>query len=269
MDIDLKEKVTSQIHPTAHIDPTARLGANVSIGAGAVIGPQVQIGDNCKIGPHAIIHSNTIMGSDNLIYSFATIGVDPQDILYQNESTWLHIGNANVIREYVSISRGSTRESAKGITTIGDKNNLLAYTHVGHDCKIGNEILMVNHAALSGHVIVDHYAIIGAFSAVHQFCRVGSFSFLCRATQVPKDVPPFMMVTGNPGCPCGLNVVGLKRHGFALSQVRGIKKAYQILYRSNYKLDQAVVELGKLVKDTPEVQMILDSITESTRGICR
>ena len=257
------------IDVSARVHPTAKIGHNVSIGAYTVIGPRVEVGDNCHIGAHVVIHSNTTLKEDNRIYSFACIGGDPQDIGYKGEETWLHIGRGNVIREYVSINRGSAKKEGTQETLIGDYNNFLAYSHVAHDCKISNHVLFVNNATIAGHVIIDDHVIVGAFSAVHQFCHIGAYTFLCRGTQVPKDVPPYMMVTGNPGYPCGLNMVGLKRCGFNLQTVRGLKNAYQLLYRNGLSLVDALEGMRLLLKDTPEVQLILDLVEGSKRGISR
>lgn len=255
------------IDPRSSIDPSAVIGENVSIGPWTLIGPNVEIGANTKIHSHVVIDSNTKLGEDNVIYSHVALGGDPQDLGYKGEPTYLEIGDGNIIREFATVNRGSTK--GDGFTRIGNKNFLLAYSHVAHDCHLKNNILMVNNATLAGHVTVDDHVILGAFTAAHQFCRIGAYSFLSRATEVSKDVPPYMLVKGLPGYPCALNTVGLKRHGFSNEALRGLKEAFQILYGRNLKFDIVLEELNKLVKTCPEVQLILDLIAESERGIAR
>lgn len=258
---------STYIDSQASIHPSARIGKNVSIGPWTLIGPNVEIGNNTKIHSHVVIDQNTRIGENNMIYPYVSLGGDPQDLSYRGEDTYLEIGDNNIIREFVTINRGSA--SGKGITRIGNKNFFLAYSHVAHDCHLKNEILMVNNATLAGHVTVDNYVILGAFTAVHQFCRVGAYSFLSRATEISKDVPPYMLVKGLPGFPCGLNTVGLKRRGFTEETLRSLKKAYQILYRRGLKFDEVKKELLVLTETCPEVQLIIDSINESERGIAR
>jgi len=254
------------IDPLASIHSTASIGKDVSIGPWTIIGPNVHIGDNTRIESHVVISCNTRLGKNNVISPYVSLGGDPQDLSYKGEDTYLEIGDGNVIREFVTINRGS---SPNGLTRIGDKNFLLAYSHVAHDCILGNEVLMVNNATLAGHVTVDDYVILGAFTAVHQFCRVGAYSFLIHATEISKDVPPYMLVKGLPGFPCGLNVVGLKRRGFSSETIRHLKEAYQILYRRGLKFDSVQQDLEELTQVCPEVRLILDLIAVSERGIAR
>ena len=202
----------TQIDSRASIHPSVVIGNNVSIGPWVMIGPNVEIGDNTKIHSHVVIDRDTKLGKNNVIHSYAALGGDPQDLGYKGEDTYLEMGDGNIVREFVTINRGSA--TGKRITRVGNKNFFLAYSHVAHDCQLKNEILMVNNATLAGHVTVDDYVILGAFTAVHQFCRVGAYSFLSRATEISKDVPPYMLVKGLPGFPCGLNKVGLKRPWF-------------------------------------------------------
>ncbi len=256
-----------QLDSRALIHPTAKIGNNVSIGPWSVIGPNVKIGDNTKIHSHVVIDCNTQLGENNVIHSYAALGGDPQDLSYRGEDTHLNIGDHNIIREFVTINRGSA--SGSGVTSIGSKNSFLAYSHVAHDCHLKDNILMVNSATLAGHVVVHDYVILGAFTAVHQFCRVGAYSFLSRATEVSKDIPPYMLVKGLPGFPCGLNTVGLKRHGFSEKALQGLKKAYQIMYRRSLKFDDVKKELAELSKTYVEVERIIDLINESKRGIAR
>ncbi len=255
------------IDARASVDPTAVIGKDVTIGPWTVIGPNVEIAEGSKIYSHVVIDRNTKIGRYNTIYPYASIGCDPQDLAYKGEDTFLDIGDHNIFREFVTINRGST--GGHGTTKIGDKNCFLAYSHVAHDCMIANEVLMVNNATIAGHVTIDDYVILGAFTAVHQFCRVGAYSFLSRATEISKDVPPYMLVKGLPGFPCGLNSVGLKRRGFSNETMRGLKQAYQILYRRGLKFEEVINELEALVKTCPEAQLILDLIHSSERGIAR
>lgn len=258
---------SEMIDPRASIHPSAKIGKNVSIGPWTLVGPNVEIGDGCKLHSHVVIEKNTKMGQNNVIHPYAALGGDPQDLSYHGEDTYLEMGDNNIVREFVTMNRGSINGAS--VTRIGNKNFFLAYSHVAHDCQLKDEILMVNNATLAGHVQVDSYVILGAFTAVHQFCRVGAYSFLSRATEISKDVPPYMLVKGLPGYPCGLNTVGLKRRGFSDETVRGLKKAYQILYMRGLKFDQAKEELAALAKECPEVRLIIDLINESKRGIAR
>jgi len=256
-----------QLDSRALIHPTAKIGNNVLIGPWSMIGPNVKIGDNTKIGSHVVIECNTQLGRNNIVHSYAALGGDPQDLSYRGEDTYLKIGDHNIIREFVTINRGSA--SGNGVTSIGNKNYFLAYSHVAHDCHLKDNILMINNATLAGHVTIYEYVILGAFTAVHQFCRVGAYSFLSRATEVSKDIPPYMLVKGLPGFPCGLNTVGLKRNGFSEEALQGLKKAYQIMYRRSLKFEDVKKELAKLAKIYLEVQRIIDLINESERGIAR
>jgi len=262
-----KNSDSMEVDARASIHPTAVIAKDVTIGPWVVIGANVEIGEGTKIASHVVIDRNTKIGSHNSIYPYASIGGDPQDLAYKGEDTFLEIGDHNIFREFVTINRGST--GGHGVTRVGHKNCFLAYSHVAHDCKIGNDILMVNNAAIAGHVTVEDHVILGAFTAVHQFCRVGAFSFLSRATEISKDVPPYMLVRGLPGYPCGLNMVGLRRHGFSNDTIRFLKQAFQILYRRGLKFDEVLKELELLTKTCPEVQLILDLIHNSDRGIAR
>jgi len=257
----------SDVDNRASIHPSAVIAKNVTIGPWAVIGPNVEIGEGTHIHSHVVIDKNVKLGRNNRIYPYASIGCDPQDLGYRGEETYLEVGDGNIFREFVTINRGST--SGHGVTKIGNKNFFLAYSHVAHDCTLGNEILMVNNATMAGHVNVDDHVILGAFTAIHQFCHIGAYSFLSRATEVSKDVPPYMLVKGLPGYPCGLNAVGLKRHGFSTEAMRGLKQAYQILYRRQLKFDVVLKELEALASTCSEVQSILDFIHASERGIAR
>jgi UDP-N-acetylglucosamine acyltransferase len=256
----------SLIDPTAKVHPTAKIAENVAIGPWVCIGERVEIGEGSRIDAHAVISQHTIMGKNNHIHSHAVVGGDPQDLSYRGEETWLKMGDANVVREFVTINRGSAKS---GLTSIGNKNCFLSYSHVAHDAHIGNEVLFVNNASIAGHVTVDDFAIIGAYSAVHQFTHIGAYSFLVHAAQVTHDIPPFMMVKGTKGIPIALNMVGLRRRGFSSETMSGLKKAYKLMYRQGLPLKELEVQLAALVKNTPEVQMIIDLMKESKRGIVR
>jgi len=249
------------------IDPSAKVADDAIIGPWTRIGPNVSIGSGCVIGSHVVIERNTRIGANNRIHSFACIGGDPQDLSYAGEETWLEMGDGNVIREHVTINRGSAR--GEGVTKVGNKNCFLTSVHVAHDCEIGNEVLLVNHATLAGHVIVEDFAICGAFTAAHQFCRVGAYTFLSRATEISKDMPPYLLVAGIPGKPCGLNAVGLRRRGFSASALRGIKQAYRTLDDRNLKLEEAKQRIEAMVSTTPEVGRIVEFMNQSRRGLPR
>lgn len=260
-------KSNAGIDEAARIHPSAVIGRDVKIGPWVSIGENVTIGDCTRIDAHAVISKDTILGEHNHIHSHAVVGGDPQDLTYQGEKTILKMGNHNVVREFVTINRGSV--SGGGVTTVGDHNCFLSYSHVAHDAVIGNHVLFVNNASIAGHVTVDDYAIIGAYVAVHQFTRIGAYSFLVHAAQVSHDIPPFMLVKGTPGIPIALNVVGLKRRGFTDEKIRGLKKAFRCMYRCNLSSDEMHKELSILTEETPEVHFIIELLKNSKRGIVR
>lgn len=253
----------------AIIHPQAIIGENVSIGPGTIIGEHVVIGNHTSIGPHVVIQGPTRIGEHNKIYQFASIGNDPQDMTYQGEPTQLEIGDHNIIREYCMISRGTIKGG--GITTIGNNNFLMAYSHVGHDCILGNNIIMINYSALSGHVHIEDYAIIGAYAAIHQFCKVGAYAFIARATYVGKDVLPYVMIIAGQtaAAACGINTVGLRRRGFSSQAIDNIRRAYKIIFRKGYTIQQAIAELEMMQSECPEVIPMIDGLNQSTRGIVR
>lgn len=257
----------SDISALASIHPSAKIGQNVHIGPFVFVGENVEIGDDCIIEPHAVIYKNTIMGKGNRVHSHAVVGGDSQDLKYHGENAWLKIGDHNIIREYVTINRGS--DGKENTTIIGNDNCFFACAHIAHDTRIGNGVLFVNNAVVAGHVTVDDHAIIGAHASVHQFTRIGSYSFLAQAAQVPNDIPPFMMVTGIPGTPIGLNLTGLRRHGFSPDTIRGLKKAFVMMYRDRLPMNELEVALAELAKEIPQVQMIIDLMKTSERGIVR
>jgi UDP-N-acetylglucosamine acyltransferase len=260
-------KSASIIDHRAIIDSSAKIDADVVVGPWSYIGPNVEIGSGTVIGSHVVIQQNTKIGKNNQIFSFGSLGGDPQDINYKGEETFLEIGDENVIREFATLNRGSTRGTR--VTKIGNNNSIFAYSHVAHDCVIGNEVLLVNHTTLAGHVIIDDYATIGAFCAVHQFCRIGSYSFLTRGAMVPKDILPYMMVVGICEPPCGLNTEGLKRRGFSNSTISALKKAYKIFFRSGLKLPEVREELVKMAVEIPEINLMIEFMDNSQRGFTR
>ena len=255
------------IDERAIIHPSAKLAKGVTVGTGAVIGADVEIGENTRIGPYAVIEGPTTIGKNNNIFQFASVGDEPQDITYKGEPTRLEIGDNNIIREYCMISRGTVKGG--GLTRIGDSNFLMAYTHIGHDCMLGNNIIVINYGALSGHVTVDDYAIIGGYSAVHQFCHVGAYAFVARATYVPKDVLPYIMVAGYTSSVYGINTVGLRRRGFSSEAINCLRRAYKTIFRKGLTVQQAVAELEMMQNECTEVIPMIDMLNKSTRGIVR
>ena len=251
----------------AMIHPLAKLGEGVSVGPGTMIGANVEIGDGTWIGPHVVIQGPTVIGKHNKIFQFASVGDEPQDVTYQGEATRLEIGDHNIIREFCMISRGTIKGG--GLTRLGDHNFLMAYSHIGHDCMVGNQIIMVNYSALSGHVIIDDYAIIGAYAAVHQFCHVGAYAFIARATYVTKDVLPYVMIAGIATSACGINTVGLRRRGFSSEAIDQLRRAYKVIFRKGLTVQQALVELEVLRQDCPELIPMIEALQQSTRGIVR
>ncbi len=255
------------IHPTAIIDPSAELADDVQVGPYTLVGPEVRIGSGTTIGPHVVIKGSTAIGEDNRIFQFASIGEDPQDKKYQGEITRLEIGDRNVIREFTTIHRGTAQD--KLLTRLGNDNLLMAYTHVAHDCVVGNGVIMANAASLAGHVHVDDFAILGGFSLVHQFCRIGQYSFSAMGSVINRDILPYVMVGGIPTKPHGINNVGLERRGFSPEAIRQIRKAYKTIYKSGLKLDEALQSLAAMAAETPEIQCMVDFIQQTGRSIIR
>lgn len=251
----------------ADIHPKAQIAEGVTIGPWSVIGAKVKIGAGTEIGSHVVICGRTTIGDNNKIHQFASLGDAPQDLNYQGEDTQLVIGDNNVIREYVTFSRGTATDD--GITLIGDNNYFMAYSHVGHDCKVGDHVILVNCAALSGHVIVQDYVNIGAYAAIHQFCQIGAYAFIGRASYVTKDVLPYVMIAGQTVSACGLNTVGLKRNGFTAEELDALRRAYKIIFRRGLTVQQAIVELVEIMPECDKIKAMLDGLQESTRGIVR
>ena len=255
------------IHPSAVIDPGTRLDHGVEVGPFAVIGAGVEIGAGTRIGPHAVIRGPTRIGRDNRIFQFASVGEDPQDIKYGGEETRLEIGDRNQIREYVTLHRGTVQD--QGVTRIGNDNLFMAYTHVAHDCRIGNHVIMSNGASLAGHVEIQDWAILGGFTLVHQFCRIGAHSFCAMGSALSKDIPPYLMVAGQPAEPRGINSEGLRRRGFSPPVIAAIKRAYRTLYLAGLRLEEARERLGELAAEVPEVALLADFVADRGRGILR
>ncbi|CAG0939242.1 UDP-N-acetylglucosamine acyltransferase [Gammaproteobacteria bacterium] len=255
------------IHETAIIDPAAELAHDVSVGPYSVIGPRVRIGAGSVIGPHVVIRGPTTLGAGNRIFQFASIGDDPQDKKFAGEDTRLEIGDRNTIREYCTINRGTAQDA--GVTRVGNDNWLMSYTHIAHDCQVGNDVIMSNNATLAGHVHVEDHVILSGFCAVHQFCRIGAHAFVGGLSGVTRDVLPFMMVAGHPPEPRGINQEGLKRRGFGPEQLRNLKEAYRILYRSGLRLVEAREQLAALAASQPEVRAIVEFLDRSERSIVR
>ncbi|MBI3560452.1 MAG: acyl-ACP--UDP-N-acetylglucosamine O-acyltransferase [Gammaproteobacteria bacterium] len=255
------------IDARAVIDPSARLADNVSVGPFAIIGPEVEIGAGTWIGPHVVINGPTRIGKDNRIFQFSSIGEIPQDKKFHGERAWLEIGDRNTIREFVTIHRGTAEGG--GITRIGDDNWLMAYIHIAHDCSVGNQTIFANAASLAGHVSIGDYAILGGFTLVHQFCSIGPHAFTGMGSAISKDIPPFVMVNGNPAQTYGLNTEGLKRRNFSKEVLQSLRDAYKIIYRSGYTVEEAKHALRELASSVPEVALMLKFIETSQRGILR
>ncbi|MET0809360.1 MAG: acyl-ACP--UDP-N-acetylglucosamine O-acyltransferase [Pseudoxanthomonas sp.] len=256
------------IHPSAFIDPAARLAPDVRVGAFTLIGADVEIGEGCVIGPHCSLTGPTRIGRDNHFIGHAAIGGDPQDKKYQGERTELVIGDRNIVREFVTISRGTVTGS--GVTRIGNDNWLLAYTHVAHDCLVGNHCVFSNNSTLAGHVEVGDWVITSGFAGVHQFCRIGAHAFLGMGVLISGDVPPYTMVaTEAQGRPRGINSEGLKRRGFDAARISAIKRAYRTLYVAGLPLAEARQQLEEQARDSADVRALLDFIESGERPLLR
>ncbi len=255
------------IDPRAVVSPLAELAADVEVGPFAVIGPHVTIGAGSVIGPHAVVNGPTRIGAECRIYQFASIGEAPQDKKYKGEPTRLEVGDRNIFREYCTVNRGTVHD--KGVTTIGSDGLFLASSHVAHDCVIGDHVVFANCASIGGHVEIGDWVQLGGLSAVHQFCKVGAHAFIGGGAMVSRDVPPYVLITGNPALPHGVNVEGLKRRGFDPEQIRHIREAYRILYRMDLKLEEAVERLAALAPERPEIGLLLRFIERSSRSLTR
>lgn len=260
----------ARIHATAVVDAAAQLDSSVQVGPYAVIGPHVVMGAGSTVGAHAVIEGHTTIGRDNRIFQFASVGAPPQDKKYAGEPTRLVIGERNTIREFCTINTGTAQD--RGVTTVGDDNWIMAYVHIAHDCHVGNGTVLANNATLAGHVQVDDFAIIGGLTGIHQFTRVGAYVMAGFASHISQDVPPFMMVDGNPLAVRGLNLEGLRRRGFAASRVAAIKQMHRLLYRQGLTLAAARAAIAQLAADEDaqqDVAMVLELLDASSRGIVR
>jgi len=255
------------IHPTAIVHPGARLGADVEIGPYSVIGEHVEIGDRSRIGPHVVVEGRTRIGCDNEIFQFCSIGAAPQDKKYDDEPTLLEIGDRNTIREFCSFNVGTAQDA--GATRIGNDNWIMAYVHVAHDCQVGDRTIFANNATLAGHVQVGDWAILGGFTGVHQFVRVGAHSFCGVGSVLLQDLPPYVTVAGNPARPHGINSEGLRRRGYSAEAIAAIKRAYRTLYRAGLSLDEARAAIAEISITAPEVAPFSEFIAASSRGLVR
>lgn len=261
----------AQIHPTALVDSRAELADDVQIGAYSLIGPHVQIGAGSKIGPHVVIEGHTSIGRDNTFYQFSSIGAAPQDKKYAGEPTRLEIGDRNVVREFCTFNLGTVQDI--GVTRLGNDNWIMAYVHLAHDCQIGNHTIFANNAQLAGHVVVGDWVLMGGFSNVHQFCQIGAHAMVGMSTSLTQDVPPFVILNGNPAAAHGVNVEGLKRRGFSREHISGIRQAYKLIYKSGFTLEQARSALLDLAAQNTEaaasLTMMHQFLGNITRGIVR
>lgn len=255
------------IHPTAIIDPGASLAPDVEVGAFSIIGKDVVIGSGTVIGSHVTIEGPTTIGEQNRIFQFSSLGAAPQDKKYAGEPTRLEIGNRNTIREFCTLNRGTVQDA--GATRIGDDNWIMAYVHIAHDCQVGNNTIFANNSSLAGHVHVFDHAILGGFTLIHQFCKIGSHVITAVGSVVFKDIPPYVTASGYDAQPHGINAEGLKRRGFSAERIAGIKRAYKTLYRSSLTLEEAKLALAEQQKECADLGILLDFLNIATRGIIR
>jgi UDP-N-acetylglucosamine acyltransferase len=255
------------IHPSAIVSPRANIAEGVRIGPFSTIGEDVTIGRDTIIGSHVVVDGHTVVGERNVISPFVSLGLPPQDVNYRGEDTRLIIGDENIIREFVNINRATTKQHK--VTRVGNNNYLMAYAHIAHDCTLGNLIIMSNAATLGGHIQIGDHAIIGGLVAIHQFVRVGAYAFIGGKSAIVKDIPPFMMAAGDRARLFGLNQVGLKREGFSQEKIRNLKRAYQIIWRDHNLLKEAMEVVRKEIPPFPELDVLLDFLSSSTRGVVR
>lgn len=255
------------IHATAIVHPDAKLASNVEVGPFSVIGEHVEIGEGSVIGPHCVITGRTRIGRENRVFQFSSIGEIPQDKKYAGEPTRLEIGDRNTIREYCNFNIGTAQDA--GVTRIGDDNWFMASVHIGHDCQIGNQTIMANNVTLGGHVYVGDWAILGGMVAVHQFVHVGEHTMAGGGSIVTQDIPPYVLCSGHPVAPHGINSEGLKRRGFSSEQIMAIKRAYKAIYRQNLSMEEARQKISEWAVETPVLQSFLSFFSEATRGLIR
>ncbi len=257
----------NKIHATAIIDPKAELDSSVEVGAYSIIEAGVKIDANTRIGSHAVIKGPTTIGKNNHIFQFVSLGEQPQDKKYKDEPTTLEIGDNNTIREFCTFNRGTIQD--KGVTKIGHDNWIMAYVHIAHDCDVGNNTILANNSSLAGHVDVHDYAILGGFTLIHQFCKVGSHVITAVGSVVFKDIPAYVTAAGYDAKPHGINSEGLKRRGFTADEITYIKRAYKTLYRKGYSLEEAKKELLAMHDECNKIQLLSEFLNQSTRGIIR
>jgi UDP-N-acetylglucosamine acyltransferase len=261
----------ASIHPTAIVEPGAQLGENVRVDAYSIVRAHVQIGEGTTIGPHCVIEGHTTIGRDNRIFQFCSIGGEPQDKKYAGEPTRLEVGDRNTIRECCTFNVGTAQDD--GVTRVGSDNWIMAYVHIAHDCQVGNQTILANNATLGGHVHLGDWVILGGLTGVHQFVKIGAHAMAGFASAVTQDVPPFMLVDGNPLAVRGFNVEGLRRRGFGPERIASVKQMHRVLYRSGKTLEQARGEIAAIASSTPDahadVALMLDFLARSTRGIAR
>jgi UDP-N-acetylglucosamine acyltransferase len=255
------------IHPTAIVHPGARLDGDVAVGPYSIIGEHVEIGAGTRIASHVVVEGRTRLGRNNRVFQFASIGSEPQDKKYRGEATRLEIGDGNTIREYCTINPGTVQD--EGVTRIGDDNWIMAYAHIAHDCRVGSHTIFANNAQIAGHCHVDDWAILGGFTGVHQFVRIGAHAMVGGGTILLQDVAPFLTVQGSPAKPYGVNAEGLKRRGFSEDAIAAIKRAYRTLYRSNLPLAEAREQIAEAVSAAPELEILVRFIDSATRGLVR
>ena len=267
MTSEISQKANQKIHPSAIIDPKAELDSSVEVGAFTTIGAGVKVAAGTRIGSHVVLKGPTTIGKNNQIFQFSSLGEQPQDKKYAGEPTSLEIGDNNTIREFCTFNRGTVQD--KGVTKIGNDNWIMAYVHIAHDCQIGNNTIMANNSSLAGHVDIHDYAILGGFTLIHQFCKIGAHVITAVGSVVFKDIPPYVTASGYDAQPHGINAEGLKRRGFEPDTILQIKRAYKALYRNNLSLEEAKLELAKMQKNCQEINLLSEFLTNSHRGIIR
>jgi len=256
------------IHPTAIVHPGAQLASDVEIGAYALIGEHVEIGPGTRVGAHALITGHTRIGCDNHIFQFVSLGEVPQDKKYSGEPTGLEIGDHNTIREFCTLNTGTAQDA--GATRVGDHNWIMAYVHLAHDCQLGSHTVLANYVGLAGHVAIHDHAILGGGAMVHQFCRIGTHAFVAGGAIVLRDVPPYVMAAGGESAaPHGINAEGLRRHAFSSAAIEGIRRAYKVLYRSGLGFEEAKSAISEQAHEIPELQVMVDFLASSARGVIR
>jgi len=261
----------TKIHPSAIIDPKAQLDSSVEVGAFSIIGPNVRIDAGTVVGPHVVIEGHTTIGKDNKFFQFSSIGAAPQDKKWAGEPTRLEVGDRNTVREFCTFNTGTVQD--KGVTRLGNDNWMSAYVHLAHDCQVGSNTIFSNNAQLAGHVEVGDWAILSGYAGVHQFCKIGAHAFIGMYTSLTQDVPPFVLVTGNPAGARGVNIEGLKRRGFTRGEIDAVRSAYKTVYRNNLTLEEAkgqlAADMAAAQEGASSIGAMLDFLGSATRGIVR